>query len=78
MTSDQATQFLASQVFNLIALESVRPSSQLNEAAKVSCEEAMFVVTSTIDKILTEFPSLEAEFESIVKSFEIPTQVTHD
>lgn len=65
-------KFLKSQLFALVALQSVKQSCKLNALASEACDDAILVASSTIDKILADNPSLESSTDNIVKSFEIP------
>lgn len=75
MNKKTTLEFLESQLFNLVVLESVKDSPQLNEKAKQACTAAMFVTAAAIDKVIQKHPSMEKDAEEILKSFEVPNEV---
>jgi hypothetical protein len=74
MNHDQTKQFFEAQLFCMATLDAVRNQPNLSPAGLSAAENAMFVVATSIDKVVADHPDFEKEADQILKSFFIENQ----
>ena len=72
LNKTQQQALMASQLFVLAALESIRGSNELNDASKKACSDAEATARATVDLIATT-PALKRKAQRILATFGVET-----
>ena len=68
LNKTQQQALLASQLFVLAALESIKGSNELNDASKKACSDAEATAFATVDLLATT-PALKRKAQRILETF---------